>query len=649
MMYWNGSQEREMADMTDAPGDIVEVRTATGSGLTGGVTSGVADISIVNDNSSLEISGNTLRVKDGGITSAKMNAGSVTSAKLADSSVTSAKIVDGTIVSADVANVSIGKIVNAPTEYFTYAPAGTDCTDGYVLKWTVNDRWECAADLNTNLLTSVFGRSGAVVAVAGDYTAAQITNTAAGNIAANTAQAAINELDTEKVAKSGDAMTGNLTMNAQNSIRFADADSSNHVSLRAPAAITSNFVLTLPADVGIPGQVLTTTSGGSLIWSTPAVGDITNVITNSGSALTGGSASNDVTLAVVTDGTTIGITSNALHVIDSSISNSKLANSSVTTTKLADNSVTSAKIIDGSIVNADINASAAIAWSKIDKTGASATDIGAVPTNRSIATGSGLTGGGDLTANRTIAVANNGITSTHIDDGTIADVDIGSVSVSKITSPASAYFSYMPGGAQCADGHTLKWTASDRWECSADIGVLDHGALTGLNDDDHNQYVMLGGRSSGQVIRGGTSAGDDLTLDSTVSATKGTVFIQPTGGSVVIGATSATGSKLQVKGDIVSAAYTYGAGSDADFSYSNNIIFPSTLPSTSSITLSNMKTGGSYTILIKNTAVRNYTFSGCGSYSYKPSDPATTPTSGETIFTIMYMGTKCYIAWSTGW
>jgi len=47
-------------------------------------------------------------------------------------------------------------------------------------------------------VSSVFGRGGAVVAVGGDYTGTQVTNTPAGNIAAVTVQAALNELDTEK-------------------------------------------------------------------------------------------------------------------------------------------------------------------------------------------------------------------------------------------------------------------------------------------------------------------------------------------------------------------------------------------------------------------------------------------------------------------
>lgn len=51
----------------------------------------------------------------------------------------------------------------------------------------------------TDTVLSVFSRTGAVTATAGDYSATQITNTPAGNIAATTVQAALNELDNEKV------------------------------------------------------------------------------------------------------------------------------------------------------------------------------------------------------------------------------------------------------------------------------------------------------------------------------------------------------------------------------------------------------------------------------------------------------------------
>ena len=56
-------------------------------------------------------------------------------------------------------------------------------------------------------------------------------------------------------------------------------------------------------------------------------------------------------------------------------------------------------------------------------------------------------------------------------------------------------------------------------------GVSDHGALTGLSDDDHSIYALLAGRSTGQTINGGTGAAEDLTLVSTTNATKGLVQI----------------------------------------------------------------------------------------------------------------------------
>lgn len=75
------------------------------------------------------------------------------------------------------------------------------------------------------------GRTGIVVPVSGDYTAAQITNTPAGGIAAITVQAALNELDTDKqdvltagagLTKTGatidvgTASTGRIVVNADN-------------------------------------------------------------------------------------------------------------------------------------------------------------------------------------------------------------------------------------------------------------------------------------------------------------------------------------------------------------------------------------------------------------------------------------------------
>ena len=52
-------------------------------------------------------------------------------------------------------------------------------------------------------------------------------------------------------------------------------------------------------------------------------------------------------------------------IVDSSVTADKLAGDSVTSAKIADDAVTTGKIADGTIVNADINASAAIDWTKL--------------------------------------------------------------------------------------------------------------------------------------------------------------------------------------------------------------------------------------------------------------------------------------------
>jgi len=84
-------------------------------------------------------------------------------------------------------------------------PNGNPCTEGDLYFNTTSDvmrvfqsaTWVNAVPVGAGV-TTFNGRSGNVVSVAGDYNAGHITNTPAGNIAATTVQAAINELDTEK-------------------------------------------------------------------------------------------------------------------------------------------------------------------------------------------------------------------------------------------------------------------------------------------------------------------------------------------------------------------------------------------------------------------------------------------------------------------
>lgn len=67
--------------------------------------------------------------------------------------------------------------------------------------------------------------------------------------------------------------------------------------------------------------------------------------------------------------------------------------------------------------------------------------------------------------------------------------------------------------------------AQGKWLPSIPDTEISHASISGLTTGDagHTQFVMLAGRSGGQSIIGGTAASNELTLESTSSATKGFV------------------------------------------------------------------------------------------------------------------------------
>jgi len=74
------------------------------------------------------------------------------------------------------------------------------------------------------------------------------------------------------VLSASPTLTGDVTLNAQGDLRFADADSSNWVAFQAPATVASNVTWTLPAADGTSSQVLSTNGSGTLSWATAGSG-----------------------------------------------------------------------------------------------------------------------------------------------------------------------------------------------------------------------------------------------------------------------------------------------------------------------------------------------------------------------------------------
>lgn len=115
-------------------------------------------------------------------------------------------------------SLNLGNAVNPSTNYVSIqAPAAfssytltlpiDDGTAGQVLSTDGNGVLSWIAPGGGGAVTSVFGRTGAVTSANGDYSATQISNTAAGTIAAADVQAALNELDAEKLSTA----TGSVT------------------------------------------------------------------------------------------------------------------------------------------------------------------------------------------------------------------------------------------------------------------------------------------------------------------------------------------------------------------------------------------------------------------------------------------------------
>lgn len=147
-----------------------------------------------NDSRYLQISNNLADVDD--VSLARINLGLVTLASTGNYS--------------DLINTpTVPETLNELTDVNVGSPGGVQ--NGYVLTWN-NSNSEF--DLQAAPVRSIFGRTGIISSANGDYTASQITNVSNGNLSSTNVQAAINELDVEKLSVDGtNVMTGSLNLN----------------------------------------------------------------------------------------------------------------------------------------------------------------------------------------------------------------------------------------------------------------------------------------------------------------------------------------------------------------------------------------------------------------------------------------------------
>jgi hypothetical protein len=204
-------------------------------------------------------------------------------------------------------------------DYYVVSVAGTQFSISFeVGDWIISNgtAWEKVD--NTDAVASVFGRLGVVTAASGDYSAVQITYTPTGNVAATNVQAAINELDSEKLTKAANLADLVSPSTARDNLGLGtmSVQNSNNVSISGGsiAGITDLAV----ADGGTGASTLTgyvkgngtaALTASSTIPNTDITGLGTMSTQNSNSvSITGGSITGITDLAVADGGTGVSTT-----------------------------------------------------------------------------------------------------------------------------------------------------------------------------------------------------------------------------------------------------------------------------------------------------------------------------------------------------
>ena len=248
------------------------------------------------------------------------------------------------------------------------------------------------------------------------------STTSSTTIASATAVKAAYDLANAALPKSGGSVTGELLIAPSGSLVFEGSTDDGFETTLAVTNPTADRTITIP---NTTGTVVTTGDSGTVTSTMIADGTIVNADINASAAIadtklatisTAGKVSNSATTATSSNTASAivardGSGNFTANVITASLTGNVTGNLTGTASAIADNTVTSAKIVDGAIVNADVNASAAIAGTKISPDFGSQNIVttGTATASSFIPTGSGIpTNGMYLPAASQLAFSTNG-------------------------------------------------------------------------------------------------------------------------------------------------------------------------------------------------------------------------------------------------
>ncbi len=407
---------------TDTIGNYVGSVAAAAAGattVTGAAGEGTAATVAVNvDNTGIEISGNNLQLKDGGVTSAK--------------------IADLAIVDGDIANTTIsnGKLVNSSVT----VTAGAGLTTGGAVALGSSVTVDVDPGDGIQILADKVAVDATVVRTAGDQTLAGIktfsstpvlpgTNPVSANDAVRKGYVdnLVNGLSWKNAVRAASA-GADLTLSAPQTVDGVALIAGDRILVKDQATGSQNGIYVVAAgawtraedmnaSAEVKGAAVFVTDGtanqgkawacnnsGAVVLETTAIAFVQfaspGVYTaGSGLTLTG------LDFAVDPDGTTVGFSGNKLQVKNGGITATQIANNTITAAQIANDAIGATQIANDSIA------------------------LGTKTTGNYVATVTGstaisVTGSGSETALVTLDLADNAVTNAKIADNAVNTAEI---------------------------------------------------------------------------------------------------------------------------------------------------------------------------------------------------------------------------------
>lgn len=242
-----------------------------------------------------------------------------------------------------------------------------------------------------------------------------------------------------------------------------------------------------------------------------------------------------------------------------------------------------------------------------------------------------------------VKIANNAVTTSKIQDASVTGDKIldssieagkiqdGAVTNAKIQNGAITADKVLDGSVTDAKIASVDWLKIDNTPTTLmGYGITDAASTASLNN-----YVLKAGDTMTGALHLPTNG-----------LTVGTNQFKVSANGVGIGVATVPEVALEVSGQILSKVHDAGASTAIDWNL-GNIQYTTATPQ--AITFTNLKEGGSYTLIAKDTTTSGtFTFSHAGIiFKFVPANGPTT-LGKETVYTFIVAGGVAYVSWITG-